>query len=230
MTATTTFVNLQNRVTDMLGKSDSTTVNRVKNWLNMGQFEFVARENWPFRETTGSLATVSSTQEYSLSSNFSDLDAQNIIAVSIQGASHAKLAYWPYDRFRIDQPDFDYEGTGVPSRYYIKAGSIGFWLVPNAVFTVAIDYFKLPTEMSADSDASIIPLAYRQSLVHYALSKEHDYNTDPDLAVKEMNSFEQSIQAARNSLLGQPFDNGNFTILGPQDFTNWSGLYNNEAR
>lgn len=229
MASTQTFVNLQNRVTDLLGRSDATTVNRIKNWINMGQYDFVARENWPFREKTGSLATVASTQEYSLSSNFSDLDAQNLIAVSLQGANNDKLVYWPFDKLRIDQPDFDYEGTGVPSRYYIKSGSIGFWLIPDGVYTVAIDYYKLPTELSADSDESIIPLAYRQALIHYALSQEHNYNTDPDLAVKEMNEFENWITKARMSLLSQP-DNNSIRILGPADFTNWSGRYFNEAR
>lgn len=193
----------------------------------MGQSDFVLRELWPTREITGTLNTVASTQEYSLSSNFSDIDLQNILSVAMQGASQRKLTFWPYNQLRADKPDFDYDAAGVPERYYIKSGSIGFWPVPNAVYTMLIDYFALPTAMSADADTpSLIPVNYREALVHYALSLEHDYNTDPDLALKSMNRYEQIVLLARNNLLSQPVDSGAFRILGPQDEKNWSGLSN----
>lgn len=50
----------------------------------MGYYDFVLRELWPFRETTGTLNTVAGTQEYDLSTNFSTMDDQNIISVAIQ--------------------------------------------------------------------------------------------------------------------------------------------------
>lgn len=224
MAAATTYRNIQDRVLDLLSKSDSTTRNRVKNWINMGQNDFVLRELWPFRETTGTLATVDGTQEYSLSSNFSNIDTQNIISVAIQGANQKKLVYWPYNQLRADKPDFDYSGTGVPTRYYLKSGSIGFWLVPNAVMTILIDYFKVPTELSADADESIVPVSYREALVHYALSLEHDYNTDPDLAQKATNRYEEIVTLARQNLLAQPTDTEGFTILGPADSFNHTGI------
>lgn len=226
MATNTTYAEIRTNVLNLLGKSDSATSNRVSNWINLGQNDFVTRELWPFREKTGSLATVQGTQEYDLSTNFSDLDEQNIIAVTLQGANRKKLAYIPFNQLRAEQPDFDYEGQAVPTRYYILANQIGFWPLPNAAYTVAIDYYKLPTELSADGDTSIIPLMYREALVHYALSLEHDYNTDADLAVKEMNRYEQIVTLARQNLLTQPNDTEAFRILGPQDSKNWTGLEN----
>lgn len=200
----------------------------MTNWINLGQSDFVLRELWPFREKTGTLTTVASTQEYDLSTNFSDLDQQNIIDVAIQGSNAAKLIYWPYNQLRDSYPDLDSEGNGIPTRYYIKANQIGFWLVPNDAYTIAIDYYKLPTELSADGDETIIPVNYREALVHYALSLEHDYNTDPDLAIKSMNRYEQILSLARNNLLSQPNDTGNFVIRGPDN--SWTGKYNSEVR
>ena len=225
MATNTTYLEIQNNVLDILGKSDSITRNRVKRWINLGQSDFVLREIWPFREVTGTLNTSGGTQEYSLSSNFPDIDEQNIISVAIQGTNFSKLTYWPFNQLRADQPDFDFEGSGLPTRYYFRAGNIGFWVVPDAAYAVAIDYYKLPTELDNDSDTSIIPINYREALVHYALSLEHDYNTDPDLAIKAMNRYEQIVTLARQNLLSQPTDTGNFRITGPADsVSGWTGL------
>lgn len=214
---------MQDNVLSLLSKSDSTTRNRIKNWLNMGYYDFVLREVWPFRETTGTLPTVAGTQEYDLSTNFTDIDEQNLISVAIQGDSHAKLPYWPYNKLRAAEPDFDYDTQGLPDRYYLKGGKIGFYPNPGAVYTIFIDYFAIPTEMSSDSDTPIMPIAYREALVQYALSLEHDYNTDPDLAQKAMNRYEQIVTLARNNLLAQPIDTDNFKILGPADAKNHTG-------
>lgn len=224
MASATTYRNIQDRVLDLLSKSDSTTRNRVSNWINMGYHDFVLREIWPFRETTGTLNTVADTQEYDLVTNFSDIDEQNIISVAIQGDSYSKLTYWPYNQLRYDQPDFDQEGSGLPTRYYLKSGKIGFWPLPGSVYAVAIDYFAVPTELSSDSDEPIIPVSYREALVQYALSLEHDFNTDPDLAQKAMNRYEQIVSLARQNLLSQPTDDSNFKVRGPQNYVNWTDI------
>lgn len=224
MAASSSFKEIQDRVLDLLSKSDATTRNRVKNWINLGQSDFVLREQWPFREVTGSLSTIQGTQEYDLSDSFADLDEQNITSVALQGSNQQKLVYWPFSQLRADKPDFDQDAQGIPERYYLKGGKIGLWPVPNAVYTIAIDYSNVPTELSDDSDTPILPVNYRESLIHYALSMEHDYNTDPDLAQKAMNRYEDIVNLARQNLLTQPNDTMAFRILGPADFRNHTGL------
>lgn len=219
-TAISTYRNIQDRVLEQISKSDAVTRNRVKNSINLGYHDFVLREIWPFREKTGTLSTVAATQEYDLVTNFSDLDENSIIAVTIQGGEGVKLVYWPYSQLRADLPDLDQGQAGIPQRYYIKAGQMGFWPVPADAYTIAVDYYITPTELDADSDEPIIPVGYREALMHYALSQEHDFNTDPDLAQKAMNRYEQIVNLARQNLLAQPIDTGNFRILGPADFRN----------
>lgn len=224
MSANQTYKEMQDNVLSLISKSDSTTRNRIKNWLNMGYYDFVLRELWPFREKVGTLETVAATQEYDLSTNFSDMDDQNITSVAIQGTAEKKLTYWPFTQLRANQPDFDMIGSAIPERYYLRAGQIGFWPQPDAVYTVLIDYYLIPTEMSADADVPVVPVAYRESLVQYALALEHDFNTDPDLSQKAMNRYEQIITLARNNLLTQPNDTEAFRILGPADSRSWTGL------
>lgn len=224
MAAATTYREIQDRVLDVLGRNDSTTRNRVKNWINLGQSDFVLRELWPFREATDTYTTVAGTQEYTLSSETADMDAQNIASVAIQGDNYRKLNYMPFQQLRARYPDFDYAGTGLPQFYYLQNGKIGFYQSPDAVYTVLVDYYKVPTEMSDDSDTTIIPVNYREVLIHYALSMEHDYNTDPDLALKAMNRYEQITTLARQNLLSQPTDTDTVRILGPADVRNWTDM------
>lgn len=224
MAANSTYREIQDNVLALISKSDSTTRGRVKNWINMGYHDFVLREMWPFREVTGTLSTVQGTQEYDLSTNFSDMDEQNITSVALQGASASKLVYWPYNQLRSPEPDFDSQGQSVPQRYYLKAGKIGLWPIPDAVYSVAIDYSLVPTELSADADTPVIPVSYREALVQYALSMEHDFNTDPDLAQKAQNRYEQIVTLARQNLLSQPNDEFNFRIRGAGEGSPWTGL------
>lgn len=224
--AVTTFLDIQDRVLDIISKNDATTRARVKNGINMGYSDFVLRELWPFRETVGSLSVTTGTQEYNLSEEFDDIDAQNIVSVAIQGANHRKLPYWPYSQLRANQPDYDYAATSTPERYYLNAGKIGLWPSPNAAMTILLDYFNVPVELEDDDDEPTIPVSYREALVHYALSQEHDFNTDPDLALKSMNRYEQIVTLARNNLLAQPTDTEAFRILGPADFRGHTGLSN----
>ena len=222
--ANNTYKDIQDRTMDILSKSDATTRTRVKEWINMGYKDFVARELWPFRETVGTLTTIAGTQEYSLVDNFADMDASNILTVSVQGAQRAKLQYVPFNQLKIHKPDLDADNAGIPTVYYLRAGNIGFWPQPSDSLTIEIDYYSLSTDLEDDEDEPIIPVNYREALMHYALSLEHDYNTDGDLAQKSMNRYEQIVLLARNNLLAQPADYGGFTVLGPADFKNHTGL------
>jgi hypothetical protein len=223
--ANSTYRDIQDNTLSLISKSDATTRNRIKNWINMGYQDFTLRELWPFRETVDSITTVAGTQEYILSTEFTDIDQQAIISVAIQGANNRKLSYVPYNQLRASAPDLTNMGSSVPDNYYIKGGKIGFWPQPDADYTIVVDYYKVPTELSADLDTPIIPLGYREALVQYALSLEHDFNTDPDLAQKAQNRYEQIVALARNNLLTQPIDTGNFRVLGPADAKSWTGLY-----
>lgn len=224
MAANSTYLEIQNNVLSLISKSDSTTRNRIKNWINMGYYDFVGRELWPFREVVDTISFVQGTSEYTLASEFSDIDTGNIITVSIQGGNQSMLTYLPFNQLLASQPDLSTIGQSVPRNYYLRAGKIGFWPTPNGTDTVSIVYYKNPTELSADADEPIIPKTYREALVQYALALEHDFNTDPDLAQKAMNRYEQIVTLARNNLLAQPADTGAFYIGGPADIKNWSTI------
>lgn len=134
MAAITTYKDIQDRVLDQLGKSDTTTRNRIKNWINMGQNDFVMREQWSFR----------------------------------------------------------------------------------------VDTTTPPTDLSLDAGLTVIPIQYREALLQYALSLEHDFNTDPDLAQKAMNRYEQIVTLARLNFLAQGM--ADYEMDGPLSTVNWTDV------
>jgi hypothetical protein len=225
MATNSSFREIQDNVLSLLNKSQDTSARtRVKNWINLGQSDFVLRELWPFRETAGSLSTVAGTQEYDIVTNFPTMDASNILSVAIQGANETKLKFKSFNQIQYISPDLTNDGNALPVYYYIRAGKIGFFPVPAGAYTVSITYYAIPTELSADADTSIIPVNYREALLQYGLSMEHDFDTDPDLAQKAMNRYEQIVNNARQNLLNQPSDDGVFTLIGPESYVNHTGL------
>lgn len=223
MATNTTFLEIQNNVLKLLSKTDDTTRNRVKGWINLGQQDFVMRELWPFRESTATLPVTGGTQEYSLVDDVAeDIDAGNIVSVATIGSGGKKLKYVPFQKLRAAYGDLSVNPA--PAQfYYIKNGNIGIYPAPDDDFEVDIDYYIVPTELEVDGDETVIPLGYREALIHYALALEHDYNTDPDLAIKSQNRYEQIIKLARVNLLAQPPDSDGFTIEGASD-SRWTGL------
>ena len=218
-----TYKNIQDNVLAMVSRSDTETRNRIKSWINLGQQDFVSRELWPFREEVAQIAVESGTREYVLTDNLSDsIDANNIVSVVSLGNNGRKLSYVPFQGLRTLHPDLSV-GSGPPEVYYLRAGSIGFYPTPSADSVIEVDYYIVPADLEADDDESIIPLTYREALFQYALSFEHDYNSDPDLAVKAMNRYEQILISARVNLLNQPVDSGAFRIAGPAN-SEWTSL------
>lgn len=96
MASMSSYREIQDWVLGQISKSDTTTRNRVKININLGYQDFFLREQWPFREVTDTLSTVAGTQEYDLSTNFTDLDENNITSVAIQGTANKKLTYWQF--------------------------------------------------------------------------------------------------------------------------------------
>lgn len=226
--ANLTFKDIQDNAMALLSKTDDRTRGRVKNWINLGQTDFVMREVWPFREATVDFTTTAETQEYSLADEVTAdadagvIDAGNILSVVVQGAPGNKLKYKPFPELRRLYADITFP-VGVPEFYYIRNGNIGFYPTPAAATAVQIDYYITPVDLDLDDDESIIPLGYREALVHYAVSLEHDINSDPDLAVKASNRYEQIVQLARVNLLAQPMDSAGFTIRGASD-SSWTNI------
>jgi hypothetical protein len=170
-----TYKNLQDRcLTYGYGEVDR---NNFKTWLNEGYEDLVRQYKWPFLQATASIATVAGTSTVAIPTSppvlfFGRLKPAN--------DDTPALRYLNEMDFREYMPNREYDsGTGEPEYYSLFAGSMHFYPTPAAVYTYSLRYWRgLSTLPSADGDTYLIPDAYLDALVVFALSRAAMRETD----------------------------------------------------
>jgi len=129
----------------------------LKQYINEAhqQLHFYLYKHTEFRLTSATIATVSGTQEYDLPATFRQMRRM-----------------WRDKNYEL-QPDHQYRPghdstiKGEPQTYYLfdyyrkitaveYFAQVGFWPIPDAVYTVSYTYFPAPGTL-ADGDISAIP-------------------------------------------------------------------------
>ncbi len=183
----TTFVQLQTEV-QATGPFDTTTASagRIKLWLNQAQHWFLSKRRWSFLESAVTVASVSGQADYVLLgtspivTDFGQLvDVQHNQANA--GTTFLKLNF-------LDQQTFDEmlgaagPTAGIPIFYTIRGGApqttsatilaggnqrLSLWPVPNYIGSLKIAYFRSvgSTQMTADTDISIVPEEWQPALI-----------------------------------------------------------------
>lgn len=183
----TTFLQLQTEV-QATGPFDTTAASsgRIKLWLNQAQHWFLSKRRWSFLETSVTVASVSGQASYVLNGTAPIVtDCGQVIDVQHNqanaGTTFLKLRFLP-------QQDFD-DWTaaagatpGIPLFYTIRGGApqttsatilaggnqaLVLWPVPNYIGSLKVAYFRSvgSTQMTADTDISIIPEEWQPALI-----------------------------------------------------------------
>jgi hypothetical protein len=186
----TTFVQLQTEV-QATGPFDTTAASsgRIKLWLNQAQHWFLSKRRWSFLETAVTVASVSGQADYVLAgtapvvTDFGQMiDVQHNQANG--GTTFVKLMFLP-------QQEFDNmlavagATPGIPIFYTIRGGApqttsatilaggnqrLSVWPVMNYIGSLKIAYFRSvgATQLTADTDISIIPEEWQPALIFRA--------------------------------------------------------------
>jgi hypothetical protein len=128
---------------------------RLDAYINRAYLDLADSEDWPWLE-----ATTSGTAPLTIS------DLRTIESVRNSTQSY-RLA--PLDRRNIMHSDDDLATTGTPSYYYLTTGTTVAVYPANTSDTIAVRYWKVPTELSVDSDTPAVPTRYHQLLVDGAV-------------------------------------------------------------
>lgn len=183
----TTFLQLQTEV-QAIGPFDTTAAStgRLKLWLNQAQHWFLSKRRWSFLETTVTVASVSAQADYVLLgtspvvTDFGQMiDVQHNQANA--GTTFLKLTALPQQAF---DNMFAAAGAtpGIPIFYTIRGGTpqttsatilasgnqrLSLWPVPNYIGSLKIAYFRSvgSTQMTADTDISIVPEEWQPALI-----------------------------------------------------------------
>lgn len=124
-------------------------------WLNELYIDVVGRTRCYVKN--GTLTTVADTQEYTITTTFTDFYALRRVYYVYSSEYQYKL-----DRINAAEASTD---SGLPNQYYQEGTTIGFYPVPNDALTMKVYYVAIPTTaLELTSTPSLIPSQFRYIL------------------------------------------------------------------
>lgn len=154
-----TFADLQTEFlargfADMTATADTT---RIKRWLNDAAHEIDDMNDWPYLN-----ATTTGTAPLTIA------DLGTIESVTNVAGPYT-LA--PRDRRDLRREFGDLTTVGTACFYYVTVGTtINVYPVQSGL-TLTVDYWKVPTDMSAGGDTPAMPDRYRMAIVDLAVER-----------------------------------------------------------
>lgn len=193
-----TFTQIYQRVQQQVSDTSAATLSNLKNYINDGQQDFASRRDfwsWLYGTDTAISATAG-TDIYSLSST-----AHKIISLR-DTTNETYLQEVNLKQFRLAHPNVDTTNDrGKPTQWYFLGVDssnnlkVGVYPVPDGSYTIIPDIYKRVTDLSADSDNSVIPARYHKALVYYACARFFELKQDP-MATYYNQMYENEIEKA----------------------------------
>lgn len=221
------FEDLQNKVLGWLDEgttddADEGTLALVKEALNDNDSQRASSQRWPFMLIAApvTFSLVPGQRNYTLATDV-----------------HIPLYFW---NTSTKTPLIETGSEDVPSRDYASSGLIDDYLISNPAYgtytlrgqtlvlnwepvnadVIQYEYYKLPTEMSADADLPNIPYPHSRVLIWDALLDMANYNEDITPAKiklwqKKQTEHEDNLLAAHDQTNGQ-FTAGTYLTYIPR--------------
>lgn len=167
--------------------TDNAGEQRLKRWVNLAYTEVCESDDWSFlRTTTTGTAPLSVTDLGSISNvRNSTLD---------QGLEYRD------ERDLIDLFG-DLTATGDARFYYMTSDTTIATYPADTTSTLKVTYYKIPTELSADSDTPLVPSRYHMAIVEYAVAHAYKDNDNPQAAQVARQEGDRLVQLMRERLL-----------------------------
>jgi len=184
-----TFLQLVQRLRSECGVSGTgpTTVvsqtgdmERLVNWTNAAWLDIQsAHRDWDWLRTSLTpFATVAGQQTYAPTTDLSltdfgmwDRDSFRVYDTAAGIGSETPLTYMPYDLWRDSFLIGALRSTTSRPTIVTVApnNSLGFGPITAAGYSIVGDYYKIPTEMSADANIPVLPTQYHLAIVYRAM-------------------------------------------------------------
>jgi hypothetical protein len=190
------------------GSDDAWPLATRKKYLNRGEMQFCKDSKLVREYATGTVAS----SQIAFPSDM--LDLYVIIIGNYIVDKTREISIKDYERF--------YSYTGNPPYYYVseESGTRYFKFIGSVDGqTYKLYYFKKPsTELSGDSDVSILPEEFREASVHYAagqLLKQVGKNTIADLHLAIYNKYVREGQELAEKLyVNKDYANPDLNFVG----------------
>ena len=219
----TTFITLVNDTLRRLNEVEVTADDfssvigfraQVKDSVNSSLHEISQKEfEFPFNHTSGALTLVVGTAQYSLASDAktTDWDSFRINYDAGNNYGAERLSLINYDTYlkRFFQRDSE-AGTGDYSKpnyvYRTLDNKVGLTPKPNATYSVSYDYFAYHSDLSASTDAMVIPDAFKHVVLDGAMYHCYMFRDNSQQASIAKQKFDQGIERMRTLLVNSYTD------------------------
>ena len=184
------FLQLSQRLRQEAGGSGSgpiTTVGQIGiekqwcDWINTAYIDVLSQHtNWSFMQEEFSFETIASKREYSVAdTGVTDLEKWKVddygsfrIYLTSGGVANEQYLFpllWD-DYRQMYLFGATRTSEGLPSYFAVQPDKgLNFYLVPDDIYTITGEYFKVPTELSGNIDIPIIPSQFHMIIVWRAL-------------------------------------------------------------
>lgn len=194
-----TYIELIQTCKDDFGKDDGEWVARYKRLLNRGQRLIANAKDWPFLiDFDNTFNTVAGTESYTLTET--NIKKMLNLRVSTDGFEQ-RVTPVNYNEFTSIYPHVDTATERACPSIYTPAGRsstyqllVKLYPVPDAVYGMVYDFWKEPTDMSADADTPFFPTMYHDILIDYVMWKSYQQIRDMNSASVYKTQFEQNLR------------------------------------
>lgn len=149
----------------------------IVTWLNLAYKDVASRRRWHWLEANTTVSTTANAEVSVLSTNLYAGIIRSVTA-GLTSPTYYDSASEAEGSFRVGSEGGSAR-RGVPLRYTIRNSAILWDPIPDAVYTYRLEYWAVPTELSADGDTpSHMPANDHQVLIWgacmYAAMRDHD--------------------------------------------------------
>lgn len=167
--------------------TDNAGEQRLKRWVNLAYTEVCEQDDWPFlRTTTTGTAPLT----------VSDLGS----IANVRNSTEDTAMEYRDERDLIDLFG-DLTEVDIARYYYLTSPTVIAVYPADTTSTLRVTYFKVPTELSADSDTPLIPTRYHMSVVEYAVAHAYKDNDNPEMAQVARAEGDRVVQMMRERLM-----------------------------
>jgi hypothetical protein len=206
--ATDTFVQLRTALAQR--GFDYLTQTQLGDYINNGYTDVCEAEDWPFLSTAVTDTVPITISDLRTVSYVLDITNQN------------KLR--PIDRRNLTDITTDLTTAGVASYYYLTTSGTVVAVYPEdlaASFTVF--YYKVPPDLSADSDTPLVPSRFRSLIVDAAVNYAYENDDETAQADSATARFNARLEAMKTSLMVSQHDEPDQWMVA-RDFAVWGGF------
>jgi len=189
-TATRTLADVMTFVKRQFGDESGVQItdSDITRWVNQAQTEIVNKN--PIIQATSTANTVAGQQTYDIPTDIIQLESVFVDGMIMEPSNFETIR---------GQLGADTGTQGNPQYWYVWANKIYLWPKPSQVWTLEVNYSKMPNRVTSSADLLGVPDRYFDRVCEYTMAKAYELDEDWSAHSVQRQTFEDKLNEANNS-------------------------------